>query len=876
MPLGPGTKLGPYVIDTLLGAGGMGEVYKARDSRLNRTVAIKILPELLSGNAEFRDRFEREARLVAALSHPHVCVLHDVGREGPTAYLVMEYLEGETLSTRLRRGPLAITQALQIAVEVAEALAHAHQHGIIHRDLKPGNVMLTRSGAKLLDFGLARTADGPAIMSDASMATATEPLTARGTILGTFRYMPPEQLEGRRADARSDLFAFGVLLYEALTGVPPFKGDSSVALIGAILKDTPPDPSALRPDTPVVLDHIVRRCLAKDPERRWQNAADLAAEIRWAADATAKLARPAEPPMRRLGILWLIAGIVVGAAAVLLSLWSVRGVRPVPVLLPIAGPPDTAVQGIEIAPDGRRLVFAAAAAGRSATLWVSSTGSVTPRSLEGTDGASMPFWSPDSQTLGFFADGRLKRVPADGGPVTMICAAPFARGAVWTGHSIVFSAALAMQVVVDTGGAPAPVPGMPPGGSPRWPSMLPDQRHFVYYEGKGRSDLGGIFVASLDGGAPIPILSDALRAIYVAPGYLVYGSGATLLAQAFDARTFRKTGEPVAIATDLWFDLTALGLVNASASSDGSMLVYRTGGEERTQLTWYSHLGEIIRTVGDPATYMNVELSEKPDRVLVSIADPRNGHRAVSTMDLSDGKWTRLSLGETDDDLNPVFSPDGSEIAFTSTNEARTALYRRSATGGERTRITSDNKARFARAWSADGQRLIVDALRIDKSVGTEVLTLADGSSTPLEPADVEAWFGQISPNGKWIAYSATKGTGRFEIYVRPFPLTGAPWQISAEGGLEPRWRGDGRELYFISPDQHIVAVAVDGSNGTIRTDSAHSLFQIRITRADRPDTLNHYAVTSDGKQFLVAAQPQRSGAVAAAIAGWKALLPGK
>ena len=587
MPLGPGTKLGPYVIDAPLGAGGMGEVYKARDSRLNRVVAIKILPELLADNAEFRDRFEREARLVAALSHPHVCVLHDVGREGPTAYLVMEYLEGETLSARLRRGPLAIAQALQIAVEVAEALAHAHQHGIIHRDLKPGNVMLTRSGAKLLDFGLARTAEAEAIVSDASMATATEPLTARGTILGTFRYMPPEQLEGRRADARSDLFAFGVLLYEALTGVPPFKGDSSVALIGAILKDTPPDPSALRPDTPLVLDHIVRRCLAKDPERRWQNAADLAAELRWAADATASAARPAEPRVSRLGILWLVVGVVVGAAAVLFLPWFARVTRPVPVLLPIAGPPDTATQGIEIAPDGRRMVFAAAAAGRPATLWVTSTGSVTPRSLEGTDGASLPFWSPDSQNIGFFADGRLKRVPADGGPVSMICAAPFARGAVWTGHSIVFSAALAMQVVADTPGAPALVPGVPP-GSTRWPSMLPDQRHFVYYEGKARSDLGGIFVASLDGGAPIPIVSDAQRAIYVAPGYLVYGRGAALIAQAFDAQTFRTTGDPVTIATDLWFDLTALGLVNASASTDGSMLVYRAGGEERTQLTWYS------------------------------------------------------------------------------------------------------------------------------------------------------------------------------------------------------------------------------------------------------------------------------------------------
>jgi Tol biopolymer transport system component len=540
-------------------------------------------------------------------------------------------------------------------------------------------------------------------------------------------------------------------------------------------------------------------------------------------------------------------------------------------LFPIAGPADTAVQSVQIAPDGRRIVFAAAALGRPSTLWTSSTGGVAPKALEGTEGANLPFWSPDSQAIGFFADGKLKRVPADGGPVTVLCAAPFARGAVWSEHSIVFSAALSMLVVSDGGGKPEAVPGIPP-GSVRWPTMLPDRRHFVYFENKSRTDLGALFVASLDGGAPRQIGSDAQRAIYVAPGFLVYGRGTALLAQRFDLGTLRLAGEPTPIATDLWYDLTALGLVDVSTSADGATLMYRTGGEERTQLTWYTRDGRAVGTLGEPATDMNVQLSPDSSRVLLSRADSRNGHRAIWLMDQRDGTRTRLSLGPADDDLDPVWSPDASELAFTSTREAHTALYRRPVSGGEPQRITADLKARFPRSWSEDGKYLIVDTLRADGSVGTEVLSLRDGASTSLEPLSIEGWFGQFSHDGKWIAYSANT-SGRFEIYVQPFPLTGAKWQISTGGGLEPRWRRDGSELYFISPDQHLLAVPVNGAGGVMHASVAQTLFPIRITRADRPDTLNHYDVTPDGQRFLLAAQPARSGPIAAALISWQSLL---
>jgi serine/threonine protein kinase len=519
MTLAAGSRLGPYEILSAIGAGGMGEVYKARDTRLERTVAVKVLPEHLTANEDLRQRFEREAKTISQISHPHICALYDVGREGDRDYLVMEYLEGETLAARLDKGALPAEQLLRYGIEIADALDKAHRLGIVHRDLKPGNVMLTKSGVKLLDFGLAKAVQPAASVSAlTSMPTETPALTAEGTILGTFQYMAPEQLEARDTDARTDIFAFGAVVYEMATGQKAFSGRSRASLIGAILKDEPPPISAVQPMTPPALDRVVKTCLAKDPEDRWQTARDVVLELGWIAEGSQAGTTPPAVAARRSRerVAWILSALLAIALALTLVLPYLgrartssegRAVR-LSVLPPEKGRfmPGT----IALSPDGTRLAFVAADADGRSLLWIRSLDALEARALPGTERAYAPFWSPDGRFLAFFAEGKLKRVEASGGPPQILSnltgtlsAGTVGRGGTWNREGVILFAPNPggpLVRIADTGGAPAPVTKLDVSrqeNSHRWPVFLPDGRRFLYFARSRLKENHAIFVGSL-------------------------------------------------------------------------------------------------------------------------------------------------------------------------------------------------------------------------------------------------------------------------------------------------------------------------------------------------------------------------------------------
>jgi eukaryotic-like serine/threonine-protein kinase len=559
VPIPSGERLGPYEIVSSLGAGGMGEVYRARDTRLDRTVAIKVLPDHFADRAELRERFEREARTIASLNHPHICTLFDVGREKGRDFLVMEYLEGETLAERLKKGPLPLEQVLRYSIEIADALDKAHRKGITHRDLKPGNIMLTKSGAKLLDFGLAKLREAAAPSSPLSqLPTINEPITAQGAILGTLQYMAPEQLEGKEADARTDIFAFGVLVHEMATGKKAFEGKTQASVIGAILRDEPPPISSLQPMTPPALDRVVRACLAKDPDERWQTALDLTRELKWVAGgvergggtvtvAPAVAARTTRP--------WLALGALVLIVALAAAMWW-RASRPSEPTMYFRGPTSFSPRDMAVAPNGHTIAATGyKESARKNVIWLYEVGSQDARPLADTEGASFPFWSADGKSLGFFADGKLRKLDPDGGRAQTLCDAPSGRGGTWNRDGVI--ASLGEQ-------------------SRRWPMFLPDGKHYLYmtFDVRLDSNADAIFVGSIDSNEKHLVTKASSNAAYAAPGYLVYYRDKTLLAQLFDSGTFKLKGDPVPILGEVQ-SLTRMGRVSFAAS-DGGLLVAQT------------------------------------------------------------------------------------------------------------------------------------------------------------------------------------------------------------------------------------------------------------------------------------------------------------
>ncbi|HET7290948.1 MAG TPA: protein kinase, partial [Vicinamibacteria bacterium] len=720
MTLTPATRLGPYEILAPIGAGGMGEVYRAKDTRLERTVAIKVLPEHLVKNPELRRRFEREAKTISSLSHPNICTLHDLGQVDGIDYLVMEHLEGETLEQRLRRGPLPIGPALRHAVEIADALDRAHRHGVVHRDLKPGNVMLTKSGAKLLDFGLAKLAGSDPADAVSSLATAEKPLTEEGTLLGTFQYMAPEQLEGKEADARADLFAFGAVLHEMVTGRKAFEGKSKASLITAIMGSEPAPLTTLAPMAPPALERVVRTCLAKEPDERWQSAHDVAAELRWIAEAGSQAGAPAPVVSRRKNrerVAWVTAGLALVAAGWLGLTRARPAASPVALRTNILLPENVRLNNAVLSPDGSRLVFSGIDAAGTTRLWVRPLDSYSATPLAGTDGGRLPFWSPDGQSVGFFADNKLKRVALTGGAPIILHDVDGVGGAWAPSGEILFTAATGPVLRLAPGGGKAePVTSLDASRSEtahRYPFFLPDGRRFLYLalnvSGNSRDPANRIWVGSLDGEPAKPLVPANFNAQY-ADGHLliVRGGdlGGSLLAQPFDANRLETRGEPVTLADQIGLYGEYLGFASYSVSANGTLAydAFRLV----TRLEWFDRAGKKTGDFGEPGPHFAPRISPDGRHVAFDVYETGTQTTQIWVGDLARGVRTRLTSGPGSN-VGAVWSPDGSRIAFQSDRKHQADVYVRPVTGaGAEEAVTDEDRQRIPVDWSRDGRFLTI------------------------------------------------------------------------------------------------------------------------------------------------------------------------
>jgi serine/threonine protein kinase len=883
-----GTRFGPYEVIAPLGSGGMGEVYRARDARLDRSVALKVLAADIAGDPAARTRFEREARAIAALDHPHICSIYDVGEADGTHFLVMPLLEGQTLAARLEKGPLPLEQALAIATQVADALDKAHRQGIVHRDLKPANIMLTKAGAKLLDFGLAklRVAPGPISMSTMGAGITTSAGTAQGTILGTLHYMAPEQVEGRDADARSDVWALGVVLYEMLTGARPFPGETPASVIGAILKDTPPPLTARQPSIGTEADRVISGCLAKDPHDRWQSAGDVRKLLEWVRDGKSNpVSASANTGARR----WLpigIAGALLLSTTAMLPGW-LADEREAPELLQLSilPPPGTTFSSppasvvapqIAISPDGSQIALVAESSDGRPTLWIRPLSSAEARPLRGTEDAFYPFWSPDNRSVGFFAEGKLKVVDLDGGPPrTVSAAAPLeSRGATWGADgTIVFAPDRgALLRIPAQGGATAPATTLDEARQEtthRFPSFLPDGRHFLYSVRTRTGQDMGVQVASLDSPIGTPVVArTAWAAQFASPAHVLFVRAGALFAQPFDVAQPAATGEPVAIAEGV--GATTTGYSAFSVSRTG-VLVHARPIPVRGQLRWFDRAGSPGPLVGDAAEYLDFELSPDERSLALSRIDESGLTSAdLWLVDLSRNVSTRLTTDPMND-ASPLWSPDGARLIFRSNRQGYTGLYVKSASGTGDERLLLDTGASLRPTdWSANANWIIFSTT--SSGGAYEIWAWREGAKDgPQRVVNTprNAGHGRLSPDGRWLAYSSDD-TGVSQVYVQPFP-TGQRRPVSPKGGSEPRWRRDGRELFYLEGNGRLMAVEVPGGNA-LEFGIARALFDVRVPLTGNPFRWN-YAVTGDGQRFLVNTRVDSEQPSIDVVFNWTALL---
>ncbi len=870
MALPSGTKLGPYQILEPVGAGGMGEVYRARDTRLDRVVAVKVLPEHLSASPEIRARFEREARAVSSLNHPHICTLYDVGHQDGVDFLVMEFLEGETLAARLARGPLPTPELLRVAIQVADALDKAHRQGFVHRDLKPGNVMLTKSGAKLLDFGLARSTGLATTLTDLSRSpTMSRALTAEGSIVGTFQYLAPETLEGREADARSDIFAFGAMLYEMATGRRAFEGKSQASVIAAILERTPDPVSTVQPLAPPALDRLIAQCLVKDPDQRRQTMHDVLLELQWITEGGSKAGVPLAVSARRrvnTRLAWTVAGAAVVVAAGFAVGWLAhRPARPEAVRFFVAAPEGaSAVGSPKVSPDGRVIAYNVTDSTGVTRIWIRPLGALSAQPLAGTEQAARPFWSPDGRYIGFMAGMKLHKIAATGGPVVTVCESQSGGDGSWgTAGVILFDGSQSDSIrrVPASGGVATAASRIDRARGEvgcAWPQFLPDGKHFLFLAMAARADSSAIKVGELGSlDARILATGNFSRMEFVRPGYMLFVKDRALMAQPFDARGLRFTGDPFPLMDDVAVGGGGSSNADFSASENG-VLVCRGGvASAGSRLVWVDRTGKELGTVGTPGDYGTLSLSPDGSRIAADIGAAGGGSSNIWVLDPSRDVTTRFTFGTTLD-IWPVWSPDGANLIFGSDRTGRFMAYERPSTGaaGEQLFLTMDRDAGPV-DWSEDGRYVALVAFGGRTRADVWVMpTFGDRKPVPFLQSEFAEMEPHFSPDGRWIAYSSNE-SGRREVYLQPFPGPGGKLQVSTRGGRDPRWRRDGRELYFIAADGKLMSV--DVAPGAVpQLSTPKPLFE-----APRPDPTalgafgGSYAVSRDGQRFLLRRQVQ-------------------
>jgi len=871
MALAPGSRLGPYEILSAIGAGGMGEVWKARDTRLNRLVTIK------ASHSRFSERFDREARAIAAVNHPHVCSLYDVGPD----YLVMEYVEGEWL-----RGPVPLAQALALGDQILDALDAAHQKGIVHRDLKPGNILLTKNGVKVLDFGLAKVEHAAAVHSRSQVETQAGSLTAEGSILGTLPYMSPEQVEGYEADARSDIFAFGVVLYELIAGTQPFTGRTQANLVASILKEEPRPLSETQPRTPRGLAEVVRTCLEKEPEKRWQSARDVRHALRWIAAED----RPSIPARPVRVWQWLAVSMSMAAIALGIGGWVFRPTPPRSLSRFEAPVPEnvTPYDDVSVSPDGRKLVFAATA---QDGLWLRDFDALQWRHLPGTEGAATPFWSPDSRYVGFTVDNTIRKIDTTGGPPETVAslhnAAP--RSGTWSQNGDIVLGSWGggsggpLWRVSQAGGAATAVTQVDVSKGEfqhTWPTFLPDGKHFLYFR-SGPPDVEGMYVGSLDVDAGDQsrqrIFSTNVPAAY-ANGYVFFPRAGTLMAQPFDARRLEIQGVPVPVGQDV---LITWYFTGAFSVSDNGVLVYRTASTSGTlQLAWVDRQGKTLGTLGPPGTDSQVALSPDGKRGVVKDA-PYDVPGDLWTLDVASGQRTRLTFHK--EVYSPgVWSPDGSRIAYSAGHLGDT-LYEKAASGlGEEQMLFKAPGLRlFPTSWSRDGRFLLYHTQNA-ANTGYDLWALSLRDRTPhlMLGEAFNEWAGVFSPDMRWVAYVSLETGSAAEIYVRPFRVsgqTGQPslgegkWQVSKNHGNWPQWRVDREIVFNTAPIGTAVFAAPVNTNGT----AFESGVPQRLPLPPNVGVDSTPQSTPDGQRFLVeVAQDQRAPRTSISVVlNWPALL---